>query len=101
MEVVVAEIKTDSGQLITAFGQACAYKLFAHKSYLIIPEQASKEDIDRLDSLCLIHGIGLILFDASNAKNPDFMIRVRASRHEPDIFYLNTYLKKIAERLEL
>jgi hypothetical protein len=36
IEVVAAEVKTDSAQLITAFGQACAYKLFAHKSYLVM-----------------------------------------------------------------
>lgn len=30
-EIVSAEIKTDSAQLVTAFGQACAYKLFSHK----------------------------------------------------------------------
>lgn len=30
-EIVSAEIKTDTFQLVTAFGQACAYKLFSHK----------------------------------------------------------------------
>ncbi|MCS6957665.1 MAG: hypothetical protein RMK75_04300 [Aquificaceae bacterium] len=29
-EIISAEIKTDTSQLITAFGQACAYKLFSH-----------------------------------------------------------------------
>ena len=32
LEVIVAEVKTDTSQLIIAFGQACAYKLFAHRS---------------------------------------------------------------------
>lgn len=31
-EVVSVEIKTDSAGLITAFGQACSYKIFSHKS---------------------------------------------------------------------
>ncbi|MCX7022006.1 MAG: hypothetical protein NTW26_07010, partial [bacterium] len=44
-EVVTAEIKLDSSQLITAFGQACAYKLFSHKVYLVVPKQSKKEDI--------------------------------------------------------
>lgn len=101
MEVVVAEIKLDGGQLITAFGQACAYKLFAHKSYLVVPENAQKEDIDRLDALCIISGIGLVLFDSANHQSPDFKIRVRASKHEPDAFYINNYLRKIADRLAL
>lgn len=33
-EIVSAEIKLDSNGLITAFGQACAYKIFSHKSYI-------------------------------------------------------------------
>lgn len=33
VEIVSAEIKTDTNQLITAFGQVCAYKLFSHKCF--------------------------------------------------------------------
>jgi len=35
IEIVSAEIKTDTAQLVTAFGQACAYKLFSHKSCVL------------------------------------------------------------------
>jgi hypothetical protein len=101
LEVVVAEVKTDCSQPITAFGQACAYRLFAHKSYLVVPRDSQKEDIDRLDALCVISGIGLILFDTTNVQFPDFEIRVRAAKHEPDAFYINSYLKRIADTLEL
>jgi hypothetical protein len=83
-EIVSAEIKIDTGNLITAFGQACSYKLFSHKSYIVIPKNSFEEDIARLDSLCIIFGIGLILFDSSNIKLPEFEIRVRASKQEPD-----------------
>ena len=51
-EIVSAEIKTNSNQLITAFGQACAYCLFSHRSYLVVPKQAASDEISRLDSLC-------------------------------------------------
>lgn len=101
IEVVAAEVKTDSTQLITAFGQACAYKLFAHKSYLVIPKDAQKEDIDRLDALCIICGIGLILFDATKPDFPEFQIRVRAAKHNPDPFYVNSYIKQVADDLHL
>jgi len=101
LEVVVAEVKLDAGQLITAFGQACAYKLFAHRAYLVIPRSAQPEDIGRLDALCTIFGIGLILFDASQPSNPDFQIRVRAHRHEPDAFYVNQNVRLIADQLGL
>jgi len=101
LEVIVAEVKTDTLQLITAFGQSCAYKLFSHRSYLVVPREAQPEDIGRLDSLCTIFGIGLILFDATQSENPAFQIRVRAARHEPDAFYVNQNVKLIADQLGL
>jgi len=98
-EIVSAEIKTDTLQLITAFGQACAYKIFSNKVYLVVPGKSSKEDLDRLDSLCQIFGIGLVTFDATKPTAPDFRIRVSASRHEPDLFYTNKYMALIEKEL--
>jgi len=98
-EIVSAEIKIDTGNLITAFGQACSYKLFSHKSYVVIPKDSLEEDIARLDALCRIFGIGLILFDAGNVETPDFEIRVRAAKHDPDMFYANKYMKLVEDRL--
>lgn len=98
-EIVSAEVKLDTAGLITAFGQSCAYKLFSHKSYIVIPTQSSEADIARLDALGRIFGVGLILFDANKPSEPDFEIRVRASRHEPDMFYVNKFLKMIEEDL--
>lgn len=98
-EIVSAEVKLDEANLITAFGQACSYKLFSHKSYIVVPKTSSDEDIGRLDSLGRIFGIGLVLFDPLQPKEPDFSIRVRASREEPDMFYVNKYLKLVEEEL--
>ena len=98
-EIVSAEIKADTRDLITAFGQACSYKLFSHKSYIVIPKNSSQDDISKLDALCLIFGIGLVLFDNSNPNDPQFEIRVRPLRHEPDIFYVNKYMKLIEREL--
>lgn len=97
-EIIAAEIKTDSQQLIVAFGQACSYKLFSHRSYIVVPDDSSPEDITRLDALARIFGIGLILFNRHD-KDAAFEIRVRASRHEPDMFYVNRYLKLIEDDL--
>lgn len=97
-EIIAAEIKTDGQALIVAFGQACAYKLFSHRSYIVVPDDSSDEDVARLDALARIFGIGLILFDRKG-KEPDFQIRVRASRHEPDMFYVNKYMKLIEDEL--
>jgi len=99
IEIVSAEIKTETSQLITAFGQVCAYKLFSHKCYLVVPKQSSQDEIARLDSLCQLFGIGLVLFDASDPTNPDFVIRVRPSKSEPDLFYTNKYMSRIEKEL--
>jgi len=97
IEIVSAEIKIDIGQLITSFGQACSYKLFSHKVYLVIPKEANGADIKRVESLCLKFGIGLILFDRNDKENPAFEILTRAIKNEPDYFYLNKYLLKLIE----
>jgi hypothetical protein len=98
-EIIAAEIKTDSSNLITAFGQACSYRLFSHRSYLVVPKSAPAEDLARLESLSIACGLGLILFDSQNASNPSFVIRVRAMRTEPDMFYVNRNLKLIEQRI--
>jgi hypothetical protein len=98
-EIVSAEIKTDTRDLITAFGQACSYKLFSHKSYIVVPRSSSDDDISKLDALCLIFGIGLVLFDNMNRDDPKFEIRVRPIKHEPDMFYVNKYMKLIEKEL--
>jgi hypothetical protein len=98
-EIVSAEIKVDTKDLITAFGQACSYKLFSHKSYIVIPKDSSQDDISKLDALCLIFGIGLVLLDSSNPNDPRFEIRVRSLRHEPDMFYVNKYMRLIEKEL--
>lgn len=98
-EIISAEIKTEVNQLVTAFGQACSYRLFSHKSYLVVPKQSSQEEIARLDSLCIVFGIGLILFDSSSPQNPSFEIRVRPTKQEPDMFYVNKYMKYIEKEL--
>jgi len=98
VEIVSAEIKIDTNQLITAFGQASAYKLFSHRVYLVIPKDAEGE-ISRIESLCLRYGLGLILFDRNDSENPNFEIRTRAIKNEPDYFYLNLYLKRLGNRV--
>jgi hypothetical protein len=99
VEILSAEIKIDSAGLITAFGQACSYKLFSHKSYIVVPSSSQVADISRLDSLCLIFGIGLIVFDSDNGTEPVFRIQTRATPHEPDMFYVNKYVREIADDL--
>ena len=99
IEIVSAEIKTNTNQLITAFGQACAYCLFSHRSYLVVPTQAAKDELSRLDSLCQVFGLGFVLFDAESPDDPRFEIRVRPKKQDPDIHYTNKYMREIESEL--
>ncbi len=47
---------------LSNFSQACAYRLFSHRSYLVVPKQAHADELARLDALCEIFGIGLVTF---------------------------------------
>jgi hypothetical protein len=97
--IVSAEIKVDTSGLVTGFGQACAYKLFSHKSYLVIPQETSQDELARLDSLCQIFGIGLVTFNSRNPGAPDFRLVVRPLKHEPDLFYTNRYVSHVEKEL--
>ncbi len=94
-EIISAEIKINPSDPVTAFGQAIAYRLFSSKVYLAEPTTIAAEDQDRIEALCLLFGIGLILFEP-DPKSPNFTIRVRAQRYNPDMFYVN----QLAERLD-
>lgn len=62
----------------------------------MIPNEVAK-DVSRVESLCLKFGLGLILFNKNNPEKPDFEIRARAAKSEPDYFYVNEYLKRLGK----
>jgi hypothetical protein len=95
VEIVSAEVKPDIYQLVTAFGQACAYCLFSHKVYLVISNKAPDDEVARLDALCQVFGLGFVLFDADKPEDPQFSIRARPRYQQPDLFYANKYMKLI------
>jgi len=95
IEIVSAEIKPAVSQLVTAFGQACAYCLFSHKTYLVVSNKAPDDEIARLDALSQVFGLGLVLFDSENPEDPKFTIRSRPRQQQPDLFYANRYMKLI------
>lgn len=72
--IVSAEIKVDTASLLIGFGQACAHMLFSHKSYLVVPADASAEELDRLIALCQMFGLGLVVFDACSLARPAFRL---------------------------
>jgi hypothetical protein len=94
LEIVSAEIKVEASQPVVAFGQAVAYRLFSAKSYVVMPNSISPEDYGRLEALCMLYGIGLVLFEP-DPKEPAFSIRVRAQRFSPDMFYVNEFADRL------
>lgn len=98
-QVVSAEIKLDPQQPIVAFGQAMAYRLFSHRSYVVLPNTIGEEDRGRLDALAMIYGLGFATFSLDK-ENPDFSLRVRATLRQPDMFYVNQVARRILDYSE-
>ena len=71
-----------------------SYRLFSNKVYLALPEEISLEDKNRMEALCMIFGIGLVLYKTDPSK-PDFQIRVRAQKHETDMMYANDFVDRL------
>jgi hypothetical protein len=94
-EIVSAEIKINPQEPVVAFGQAIAYRLFSSKTYIAMPNSMTETDLDRLESLCMLFGVGLVLFDGLNKEEPKFLIRVRAQRFSPDMFYVNEFAERL------
>ena len=84
IEIVAAEVKIDPQAPVVAFGQSVAYRLFSTKTYIAMPTKLTAEDMARLESLCMLFGVGLVLFDL-NKDAPGFSIRMRAQRFFPDV----------------
>lgn len=99
-EVISVEIKADAEpqSVITGFGQACAYKVFSHKSYFVAPEAAHKQE-ERLLPLCDIFGIGLILFEGT-PDEPNFVSHSRARSHQPSMHHVAEFLKGLPPEVQ-
>jgi len=95
-QIVTAEIKIDPVQTVTAIGQALAYRLFSHKTFVVLPRSITEDDLGRLKALCGIHGLGLVLFDLVQ-DDPNFSLVVPPSAADPDMFYLNQMARRLCE----
>ena len=96
-QLISAEIKTNSTQSVVAFGQACAYRLFSHKTYIVMPTNISKlrDDLERLEALCVLCGIGRVVIILI-LENPDFERKIPPPNSlSPDIFYVNEFAGRL------
>ena len=86
---VEIKISKEYRDIIKGFGQAVAYLLFSQKSYLVVPDSLGGDPLDKIETLCISLGIGVVLFKPENLENPSFKLRNRAKHLEPDIYYFN------------
>jgi hypothetical protein len=96
LELIAGEVKIDPMQPVVAFGQAVAYRLFASKTYIAMPATLTEADQSRLETLCMLFGVGLALFEL-NTEKPNFSVRVRAQRFSPDMFYVNDFADRLKD----
>ena len=61
-----------------------------------MPTTLSGADQSRVESLCMLFGLGFVLFDL-NVEKPNFVIRMRAQRFSPDMFYVNEFADRLRE----
>lgn len=96
-EIVSAEIKVDPNAAITAFGQAVSYRLFSHKTIIVMPDVIEKngDANSRLQALCDLFGVGYVLFNRDNAQEPNFRLVLPPRRFEPDMYYVNEFASRL------
>jgi hypothetical protein len=98
-QIVAAEIKVDGSQTVVAFGQAVSYLLFSHRSYIVVPDDISADDLARLKALCGVHGIGLVIFKR-DPSDPAYRQLVAPGTDVPDMFYANRMIRQLRDANE-
>ena len=59
-----------------------------------MPRSTTADDMDRLKSLCSLHGVGLVTFSLAKDQ-PDYTVVVQPLVATPDMFYVNTMLERL------
>jgi hypothetical protein len=94
IEIIAVEIKGTNYSPVEALGQAMAYKLFAHRTWLVLPET---DDIDRIEGIAMSANIGLIVFTYKKGQFT-FETLNRPVMGNPDAEEVNNILLILKER---
>ena len=95
--IVSAHMEVDTTSVMDAFGKACAARLFARRSYLVVPKRQQTSDLMYLYALCELFGLGLVLFDERSTAAPSFWLAVRPFDHDPDPIYEDRCFRQLEE----
>ncbi len=93
-KIITAEIKVSQStkDILKGFGQSCAYKLFSHKVYLVIPSDTNIEQ--RIFTLCIKFNIGLVLFNLNDTLDDiHWEVKNEPTYDEPDYDYVESMLE--------
>ena len=97
LSVITAEVKVDPNQTIVAFGQAISYRLFSHRTFLVLPDTTPSVDLERIKALSELFGLGLVTFTL-DPKAPSFKKIVAAVTAQPDMFYTNDMARSLSQQ---
>ncbi len=92
LELIAVEIKKEGYSPVEALGQAMAYKLFAHRTWLILPDD-DHADIERIQGIAITANVGLISF-LRKSEGLDFTTLNRPISGRPDLNEVNEMLDK-------
>jgi len=94
LEIIAVEIKDGGYSPVEALGQAMAYKLFAHRTWLILPDDS---DLDRIEGIAISANIGLISF-SKEKDGFEFVTLNRPAAGHPDFAEVNNILEELKEK---
>jgi len=94
LEIIAVEIKDAGYSPVEALGQAMAYKLFAHRTWLILPDD---KDLDRIEGIAISANIGLIGFTKAK-EGFVFATLNRPSAGRPDFTEVNKILDDLKQK---
>lgn len=97
--IISAQIESQTGGHIDAFGHACAARLYARRSYLVVPKRKRIDELMHLHALCRMFGLGLVLFNDLSIAAPGFRLTVHAVDHDPDPVYESRCMKQLGVTL--
>ena len=60
----------------------------------MVPPQTTSDDMNRLTSLCSLHGVGLVVFTLDKDQ-PDYTVVVLPVVAAPDMFYVSNMLERL------
>ena len=98
--IIVAEVKNtqEASKLFEGFGQACAYKIFSHLQYLVVPMPEDRKVYSQLKKLCAKVQVKFAVFTYKGdkkLKNIRIELKEGGKGEPPDTEAMYEFLEKL------